>query len=83
MLHVVCRSIAGPEGDIPPGQLVDASKWRNTDALVNQRYLRPMTTDDTDVLGDTTVEVDEHGISNMNLLEPRPKPKAMKVRKKR
>lgn len=82
-LHVVCRPIPGPAGDIPSGQLVDASKWRNAEFLESQRYLRPVNSADENVLGDLTVEIDENGISNVNLNDPPTKKAPMKVRKKK
>lgn len=80
MLHVVCRPIAGPVGEISPGILVDASRWRNRDTLVSQRYLRAVTMDEAEALGDITIETDEHGLTEVNLFAPKPKP-VMKVRK--
>jgi len=40
--HVVIRPFPGPGGLQLPGAEVDASEWRNTDALVRRRYLRPI-----------------------------------------
>ena len=72
MLHVVMRPIPGPEGDIPSGTLIDPSSWRNTTALISEKFLRPVTPDDTDGL--ETVEIDKHGISDINIFEQKRRP---------
>jgi hypothetical protein len=40
--HVVVRSFPGPGGALAAGTEVDASRWRNVDALGRRRYLRPI-----------------------------------------
>lgn len=41
--HIVVRSFPGPGGtQMVAGTKVDASKIRNTEALVRRRYLRPI-----------------------------------------
>lgn len=37
----VIRPFMGEQGLLHAGQLVDASTWRNRDALIAQRYLKP------------------------------------------
>lgn len=40
--HAVVRSFPGPGGLLSAGAEVDASRWRNTELLVAQRFLRPI-----------------------------------------
>lgn len=81
MLHVVTKPIPGPGGKIPSGQLVNPDEWKNLKALVSLRYLRPATAED--LAGIEEVEVNEHGISRINLLEPKPRKRATIKKSKR
>jgi hypothetical protein len=42
--HVVVKAFGGPGGtQFVPGQVVDATAWPNTPALIQSRYLRART----------------------------------------
>jgi len=42
--HVVVKAFGGPGGtQFVPGQVVDATAWPNTRALIQSRYLRART----------------------------------------
>lgn len=40
--HVVMRRLPGPSGDLPAGTEVDASTWKNKEALVSMGYIKPV-----------------------------------------
>jgi hypothetical protein len=81
MLHVVMRPISGPEGDIPSGTIVEPEGWTNADVLIKGTYLRPLNQKDmSELKGLDEIEVDDYGISTINLFEPKPKPKAASIR---
>lgn len=43
--HIITRPFEGPAGrQFKSGEAVDASEWRNTTLLVEQRRMRPITT---------------------------------------
>lgn len=84
MLHVVMRPLPGPEGDIPSGTLVDPTKWRNTESLVNFNYMRPLT--DADMKGFEgleEVQVNEHGISDINIFANKTPAKKLAIPRKK
>lgn len=39
-MYEVLRPFEGPAGRLAVGEIVEAREWRNTAALVRQRYLR-------------------------------------------
>jgi len=48
MLCVVQKPFRGPDGMMERGELVDASGWRNTPLLIDQRYMRLATQSEID-----------------------------------
>jgi hypothetical protein len=47
--HVVVKAFGGPGGtQFVPGQVVDATAWPNTPALIQSRYLRARTVSEAD-----------------------------------
>jgi hypothetical protein len=84
MLHVVTKPLSGPEGEIPSGTLVEPTKWKNFNALVSLRHIRPITPADIDGLEE--VAIDGNGISDVNVLRKASpaKPKTgLKAKKKK
>lgn len=83
MLHVVTKPLSGPEGEIPSGTIVEPAKWKNFNALVSLRHIRPVTPVDIDGLEE--VAIDSNGISDVNVFRKSApaKPKATIKKKKR
>lgn len=66
MLCVVQKSFGGPTGRLDRGEIVDASTWRNTTLLIDQRYLRIATP--AELASAVEVDVEDEEVEDDDLI---------------